>query len=130
MTDELLAVSQHIIDLERRALEQWCRGNPSGFIELFAPDVTYFDPFCERRIDGADQLRDYYEALRGKIHAERIELINPKVLIEGAVAVLTFNFASTMASGSVQRWNSTEVYRNGPSGWRLVQSHWSLTKPQ
>jgi hypothetical protein len=128
MTEAAIDLREHIIHLEKQALEHWCRGNPSGFIELLAPDVTYFDPFLERRIDGAERLRDYYEALRGKISADRIEMLNPEVLIEGSIAILTFNFASTMVNGTQQRWNSTEVYRNDSVGWRLVQSHWSTIK--
>lgn len=38
-----------IIDLERGALDRWGRGDPSGFLEISAPDVVYFDPFLKER---------------------------------------------------------------------------------
>jgi hypothetical protein len=42
--------------------------------------------------------------------------------------VLTFNFTSRGATGGEQRWNCTEVYRDDEEGWRIIQTHWSLTK--
>lgn len=35
------SVEQQIIQLERQALKRWCEGDPSGFLEISAPDVVY-----------------------------------------------------------------------------------------
>ena len=32
-----------IIATERAALDRWGRGDPQGFLEIMAPEVTYFD---------------------------------------------------------------------------------------
>jgi ketosteroid isomerase-like protein len=117
-----------IIQLERHALERWCRGDPSGFLEISARDVVYFDPFLERRLDGLPALSAYYEGLRGKISAGRFELLHPRVQLVGDAAVLTFNFASS-GVGGVHRWNCTEVYRRDADGWRIIQTHWSFAGP-
>jgi hypothetical protein len=53
------SVEQQVIQLERQALQRWCNGDPSGFLEISAPGVVYFDPFLERRIDGLAALTDY-----------------------------------------------------------------------
>ena len=45
-------ITAEIIALERAALDRWGAGDPSGYLEISAPDVTYFDPFLERRLDG------------------------------------------------------------------------------
>jgi ketosteroid isomerase-like protein len=119
---------QRIIEMERRALERWCRGDPSGFLEISAPDVVYFDPFVARRIDGLAALTAYYEGLRGKISASRFEILHPRVQRSGDVAVLTFNFVSHDEAGGESRWNSTEAYRRDPEGWRIIGTHWSLTQ--
>lgn len=117
-----------IVGLERGALQRWCSGDPSGFLEISAPDVVYFDPFVKLRIDGLEALRSYYDGLRGRISAARFELLNPVVQGLGdAGAVLTFNFVSWGGDGSESRWNCTEVYRRDQAGWRIVQTHWSLT---
>lgn len=118
-----------IIKLERAALARWCKGDPSGFLEISAQDVTYFDPFLPRRLDGWDALSAYYEGLRGKVSASRFELLDPHVQEAGDAAVLTFNFASWGGNENEFRWNCTEVYRRTAGGWRIIQTHWSFTTP-
>jgi RimJ/RimL family protein N-acetyltransferase len=120
-------VAHEIIELERAALARWLDGDPSGFLEISDDEVVYFDPFVPRRIDGLAALRTYYEALRGKIHAERFELLNPLVQHTGELAVLTFNFVSYGGNENALRWNCTEVYRRRATGWKIVQTHWSFT---
>lgn len=122
-------VAAHIIDLERSALERWGAGDPSGFEEISAPDVTYFDPFTETRLDGIALLRSWYDQIRGKIHIDRFEIIDPQVQIAGNIAVLTFRFISHGSEGSMH-WNTTEVYRNSDAGWRIIHTHWSFHKPK
>ena len=118
-----------LLSLEREALERWCRGDPSGFLQICAPDVVYFDPFVERRVDGLAALTALYESIRGQVTAERFEILSPVVQRAGDMAVLTFNFVSWTA-GTATRWNCTEAYRRDAAGWRIVQTHWSLTKPR
>lgn len=119
-----------VVHLERGALSRWCNGDPSGFLEISAPDVVYFDPFLPERLDGLDKLTAYYESLRGKIFAPRHEMIDPHLIEIGNAAVLTFRFVSYGESGAANRWNCTEVYRWLDGLWRIVQTHWSLTKPE
>jgi ketosteroid isomerase-like protein len=116
-----------IIDLERRALDRWARGDPSGFLEISAPDVVYFDPFLERRIDGLNELTGHYEGIRGKVQFSRYDLLNPTVQLIGDAAVLTFNYVSYGGNEDEFRWNCTEVYRKDAAGWRIIQTHWSFT---
>lgn len=121
------AVEELIIGLEKAALTRWGNGDPNGFLEISAPDVVYFDPYQEMRIDGLPALTAYYEGLRGKVHFDRFELLNPCVHRAGDLAVLTFNYKS-YAGDQVSRWNCTEAYRREPDGrWLIVQSHWSYT---
>ena len=121
-------VAQEIIELERAALTRWLDGDPAGFLEISDDEVVYFDPFLARRIAGLSALRDYYEPLRGKIHAARFELIEPLVQHVGELAVLTFNFVSYGGNENEMRWNCTEVYRQRAAGWKIIQTHWSFTQ--
>ena len=111
--------------MERRALDRWGAGDPSGFLEITASDVSYFDPFTEHRLDGHDGLTALYESIRGQIKIDRSEMINPRVQIAGDAAVLTFQFVSEGSEGS-KRWNSTEVYQRIGGEWRIIHSHWSF----
>jgi hypothetical protein len=113
--------------MERTALDRWGQGDPSGFLEISAPDVVYFDPYLEKRIDGLGALTQYYEKIRGQIHIDRYELHNPLVQICGDIAVLTFNYIS-YSGESQDRWNCTEVYRCDGNRWQIIQTHWSYTQ--
>ena len=118
-----------IIGLEKAALERWNNGDPTGFLELSAPDVVYFDPLLERRLNGLDELSALYKPIIGHVHVDRYEMLNPVVQVTEKMAVLTFNLNSYL-KGTVQKWNCTEVYRLEPDGrWKIIQTHWSMTKP-
>jgi ketosteroid isomerase-like protein len=124
------ATEATIIGLEKAALERWNHGDPTGFLELSAPDVVYFDPFLERRLNGLDELTALYKPITGQVHVDRYEMLNPLVQATGKMAVLTFNLNS-YEKETVQKWNCTEVYRLEADGkWRIIQTHWSLTKPE
>ena len=114
--------------LETAALKRWGNGDPSGFLEISAPAVTYFDPFLSARLDGLPALSAYYETLRGKVHIDRFELLAPRVEASHGLAVLSFNFFS-YSGAATQRWHCTEVYRHTEVGWRILQTHWSISQP-
>jgi len=119
--------NHEVIDLECAALVRWGMGDPDAYLALYAPDVVYFDPGLERRIDGLEAMQEYYAAIRGQVHFDRFELIHPVVQVVGDAAVLTFNYASYGAQGEPSRWNCTEVYRRKGENWEIIQSHWSYT---
>jgi ketosteroid isomerase-like protein len=123
-----------IIALERAALDRWGKGDPQGYLESYAPDITYFDPGAERRMDGLPAMQALLLPLTGKIRVERYEMIDPKVQHDGDVAVLSYNLVShaKRANGDslVVRWNSTAVYQRISGTWKIIHSHWSLTKPE
>ena len=126
VSNRFMQTNEHeIIQMERAALERWGAGDPSGFLEISAPDVVYFDPFHERRIDGLPALTALYESIRGQVHVQEFELIDPRVQEFGDIAILTFVDAS-LCDGKPQRWNCTEVYKRSAGVWRIVQTHWGL----
>ncbi len=131
------AVLEELLALERAALDRWVRLDPDGYLGTFAPDVSYFDPTTERRVDGLDAMRKRLEPLK-KITPPftdpRYEIIGPKVDHQGDLAVLTFNVVNYgrvdgKPEAALSRWNSTEVYRHNGGKWRIVHSHWSRTQP-
>lgn len=122
-------IARTIIAMERAALERWGQGDPSGFLEISADDVVYFDPFQPRRLNGIEELRALYESIRGTFRISRFELIDPLVQVVGDMAVLTFNYIVEDTNEATSRWNCTEVYRREGDTWRIIQTHWSFTQP-
>lgn len=124
--DDVRTLPSQIIQLERAALERWGQGDPGGFLEICAPDVVYFDPYQEMRVDGLPALTRLYQTYWGQVHVDQFELLNPHVQICGNAAVLTFNYVS-WAGHERTRWNCTEVYQRVASRWLIIQTHWSYT---
>lgn len=124
-----LTFAETIIALEKTALESWHNGNPSPFLDLYSKDYTYFDPAQERRLDGWDKIKTLYESIRGKVEMDKFEMINPVVQRSDKVAVLTYNLHS-FKGDKIWKENCTEVYRLEENNeWKIIHSHWSMTKP-
>jgi len=118
-----------IIAMERAALDRSDKGDPGGFLQISDPAVVYFDPFLEEPIRGLEALRAYYEQSAG-LEPGSGKMTNANVQVIGGVAVLTFNYITTLqTSRRVIRWNATEVYRLNMDAWRIIHTHWSLVKP-
>ncbi len=128
--------SEKIIAMEKAALDRWGKGDPQGVLDIYAPKITYFDPFQEKRIDGIEAMKKIYAPMAGKIKIGRCDMIDPKVQWHGDVAVLTYNLVNDMLqlpdgpSNVRVRWNSTQVYARVDGKWRVIHSHWSFIKPE
>ena len=119
-----------IVALERAALDRWGNGDPYGYLEIMAEDITYFDPMQDRRIDGLDAMRALLAPFTGKLRIDRYEMLHPLVQRDGGMAILTFNLVNYLSEPDgtetvLNRWNSTEVYRLIGGAWRITHSHWS-----
>jgi|GEM_PF-188999 len=128
-------LTNHIISLEREALDRWRQGDPDGFLEIIAGDYTYFDPYVNERVDGYQAIAAIYDDLRGQVDFPRFELIDPRVQVGRDIAVLTFNFKSfgpDSTGNEIQHshWHTTEVFRRSRREWKLIHTHWSFTAPQ
>ena len=124
-----------LVAMEKAALDRWGKGDPQGYLDIMASEMTYFDPTQEKRVDGRDALKKMLEPLTGKIKVARFDMIDPKVQHHGDAALLTFNLVSyvTQPDGkelAVARWNSSELYGRIDGQWRIVHSHWSYIKPE
>jgi ketosteroid isomerase-like protein len=124
-----------IVAMERAALDRWGAGDPQGYLEIMAADVTYFDPSQERRVDGLRAMTDLLVPLTGKIKVARYDMVSPVVQQHGDTAILTFNLVSyrRRADGTeyaIAHWNSTETYARVDDRWQIIHSHWSFVRPE
>jgi len=126
-------IAAEIMRLETSALERWRKGDPSGGLEISAPEITYFDYDTPARLNGWDELKKEYDKVAGKIHYDVMEFIHPRVQVFDETAVLFYQFFATTLNldGTIQSripWNCTEVYAKTAAGWKIVHSHWSHIK--
>jgi ketosteroid isomerase-like protein len=126
---DMTPLEKQIVQIEKDALDKWYVGDPSGYIAIMGNGIGYFEPSLEKRLDGREPLTKMYESLRGKVHAEKYDMLNTRVQAGGDMAVLSFNLIS-IEGGIPYRWNCTEVFGLQKDGsWKIIHSHWSQTKP-
>jgi ketosteroid isomerase-like protein len=132
------SISEEIMDLERSALNRWITLDPQGYLDLFTPEVTYFDPTTEKRVDGLEAIQSRLapiKKMKGMIKDPRYEMIDPKIQRHSDVVLLTFNLVNYgklagQPETVLSRWNSTEVYCHIDGKWKIIHSHWSYLKPE
>lgn len=130
---DINTITATILSLERRTNERWNSGDVEGALEIYAADVTFFDPITEKRLDGRSAVAEYFRTVwAGKVRIDRYEIINPQVVTDGAIAVLSYNLVNYVHApdGSEKvgtRWNSTQVYRRTGDQWKVAHVHWSFT---
>lgn len=128
MTRELL------FSLEENAMEHWRNGDPMKWAEISADEVTYVDPGLTSPIVGLENYTQYLRQIEGRIHYDRSEFIDPRILLTDEAALLTYNYrSSSVNSTSSTQWNTTEVYARTVEGWKIIHTHWSYvnhTRPE
>lgn len=127
---EFEGVLGELMILESAAMKRWRTGDPWGFLEIYAPGVTYFDTGTDQRVNGWEAMAARYREIEGKIFYDVMDFIEPTVRLLGDMAVLVYRFLSTRLNpdGSILSrtpWNCTEVYARSMQGWKIIHNHWS-----
>ena len=131
-------VLEELLSLERSALDRWITLDPDGYLTRSAPDVTYFDPTTDARINGLDALRRRLAPIKDlklPFTSPRYEIVDPRIQERGDVTVLTFNLVNygRFPDGhehAYARWNSTQIYERLEGEWKILHSHWSYLRPE
>lgn len=122
---------EEIIALERSALDKWAQGDTTGYVDIGADDVTWFD-FTEGeqlRLEGLEAFRNFLAPLAKEIPPHTYDMLDPKLQIYGDSAVLTFHWKGSLSDGSqLPKWKATEVYHRKDGKWRQVHGHWSIVQ--
>lgn len=129
-TPEQRDLAQHIIGLERAALDKWFKGDTSGYDQLWSKrSFTYFDGVVNERIDDHDTISKVLMGIEGKLFADSYDFRSPRVQFGDDVAILTYQlFADTSLID--MRYNCIEVYQKEEDGqWRVIHSTWSFVRP-
>ncbi|MCM1490622.1 MAG: hypothetical protein NC095_07345 [Muribaculum sp.] len=126
-----VATAQHIVDLEKEALNLWFNGQTSGYDRLWSREsFSYFDGAVTKRIDSHKEIEEVFKTIEGKLFAHggyRFE--NPRVQLFGDTAILTYQlYADTTLID--MKYNCIEVYHKEATGeWHVVHSTWSFIRP-
>lgn len=123
-------IADLLLGLVEGALTRWYKGDPYGYLELYDKDnYSYFDPAKTSRIDGFDQIKDFYETIKGVVHSSEYSIVDPRVQIFENTAVFCCNIIAHVGS-DINKWNSTEVFQlTSENKWKIVHSHWAFIRP-
>jgi ketosteroid isomerase-like protein len=116
-----------VLVLERRGMDGWLRGNPDAILAIADPAITYFHSTMETKLDGLAAVKAVFEGYRGRPLFDRYDIVDPKVVTAGDVAVLTYQLV-TQNGTLTRRWHATEVFREHQASWRLIHGHFSLVQ--
>ncbi len=109
-----------------QGLDRWYSGDPFGYAELYAQELSYFDPGTAVSLSGVGALRTYYEPLVDLFHIDRHETVNLRLQLHGDFAILTFNLNEYEAGDTpTAEWKVTHVYRQFGEEWRVIHGHFS-----
>jgi hypothetical protein len=97
---EFEGVLGELMILESAAMKRWRTGDPWGFLEIYAPGVTYFDTVTDQRLKAGAMAARYVKSKENLLRCEGISLSNGAVV--GDMAVLcTFSFHPLNPYGSI-----------------------------
>lgn len=123
-------LAEHIIGLEKAALDKWLNGDTSGYEQLWSKhSFSYFDAIVIKRIDDHTTISDFLKTIDGKLFADSYKFCFPRVQLGKDMAVLTYQlFAKTTLID--MEYNCIEVFQQESDGeWRVIHSTWSFIRP-
>ncbi len=129
-TDKERELAEHIIGLEKAALDKWFNGDTSGYERLWSKrSFSYFDSVGAERVDDHATIARFLETIEGKLFADSYDFRNPRVQFGRDMAVLTYQlFAKTTFID--MKYNCIEVYqREENDEWHVIHSTWSFIRP-
>ena len=128
--EEEKQLAEHIISLEKVALDKWFKGDTSGYANLWSKkSFTYFDGVVSKRVDSHESICEFLKTIEGKLFADKYEFCDPRVQIGKDMAVLTYQLFSKTNLIDME-YNCIEVFQKEDDGqWRVIHSTWSFIKP-
>lgn len=131
-TAEERELAEHIISLERAALDKWFKGDTSGYRELWSEQsFTYFDGVNDHRVEDHATIAQFLQTIDGKLHADTYDFRHPRVQFGMGkdMALLTYQlYADTNLID--MKYNCIELFRKEENGqWHVIHSTWSFIRP-
>jgi hypothetical protein len=120
--------AQELLALERQAMDGWQEGDPDAALAVSDDEITLFHVIMDKRVDGLPAVKALWEQYRGKPLFDSYEIADPKVQAVGEVAVLTYQLVTRNGS-TTRRYNGTQVYQRKKEVWRVIHTHWSVSRP-
>lgn len=129
-TENEKELAEHIISLEKAALDKWFNGDTSGYRELWSKkNFSYFDGANPHRVDDYNTITAFLDTIEGKLYAKHYDFCHPRVQFGKDTALLTYQLYAKTTLIDMQ-YNCIELYQKEDDGkWRVIHSTWSFIRP-
>lgn len=123
-------LANHIIELEKTALNKWFNGDTSGYRKLWSKKCfSYFDGVNPHRVDDYNTIATFLDTIEGKLYAEHYDFCCPRVQFGNDMALLTYQLYAKTTLIDMQ-YNCIELYQKEDDGeWHVIHSTWSFIRP-
>ncbi|EJC84251.1 LOW QUALITY PROTEIN: protein with protein kinase II-like association domain [Rhizobium leguminosarum bv. trifolii WSM2297] len=128
-SSEERVLADHLIGLEKAAIDKWFKGDTSGYETLWSTrSFTYFDAVVTERVDDLETIKNFLGSIHGKLFAEHYDFQSPRVQAVKDMAVLTYQLFSKTNLIDME-YNVVEVFQKEEDEWRVIHSTWSFIRP-
>ena len=123
------ALAEHLIGLEKSALDKFFNGDMSGYRQLWSKrSFTYFDAKTTERVESFAGMEGFLDSIEGRLHADSFRFESPRVQFGEDMAVLTYQLYARTNFNDLE-YNCIEVFQKESDGWHVVHSTWSFIRP-
>jgi ketosteroid isomerase-like protein len=128
-------ISKALIELEKSHNERFSVGDPNGYLDGFADEVSYFDPILKEIVVGKEKVVEWLSSVYSNPNIVRSEYLNPAVHVSdsGDFAVMGYNLHTYVLDENgkeklLRAWNATHGYRLVDGKWLIVHSNWAFSE--
>ncbi|GKW01377.1 hypothetical protein PEC301877_01920 [Pectobacterium carotovorum subsp. carotovorum] len=128
-SDEERKLADHLIGLEKSALDKWFKGDTSGYESLWSErSFSYFDAVVTERVDDYETIKAFLKSIDGKLFADSYDFRHPRIQAVKDMAVLTYQLYSKTNLIDME-YNVIEVFQKEDDNWKVIHSTWSFIRP-
>ena len=114
-----------ILEKIEMANDRWASGDPMGFVDCAAEDITLIDDLnAPKPVTGKEALDAYLENFKGMIPPHQHELLAPLFQHYADMVVVTYWYQGIFDEPA-EPWKVTSVYRYADDEWLSVHENWS-----
>lgn len=124
---------ESLVDFEKSIQWQWSSGDPTGYMDALAEDVTYFDPLTEYVVVGREAVRAHFKRIHADAGITRQEYLDEtaRPIGKGDEVLLVFTFNTYQQDDNGEEklflsWNMSLVFRKTDGEWLMTHGHLSL----
>ncbi|MFI6699552.1 YybH family protein [Streptomyces sp. NPDC050509] len=124
--------AETLVEFEKSIQWRWSSGDPTGYMDALAEDVTYVDPLAEYVLVGREAVREHFKRIYADAGITRQEYLNEvarPLSKDEVLLVFTFNTYQQDETGEEKlflSWNMSLIFRRTDGEWLMSHGHLSL----